>query len=57
MNDYVFFFKDSVLVGTEHMRYNTMFTLSKDFYDLNSIVEGLRVENRATILKIVKKHN
>jgi len=46
---------DSVLIGTEHMRNNTMFTLSHDFHDLNVIVESLRKDNRAVILKIVKK--
>ena len=47
------FSKDSILIGTEHMRNNTMFTLSHDFHDINKIVDGLRDENRATILKFV----
>jgi len=30
-----------------------MFTLSGDFFDLNSIVDGLRSESRAAILQLV----
>ena len=31
----------------------TMFTLNYDFFQMNSIVEKLRSENRATILELV----
>lgn len=41
------------MIGTEHMKNNTMFTLSHDFYDLNKIVDSLRKDNRAAILKFV----
>jgi hypothetical protein len=50
---YVFIFQDSVLIGYEHMRNATMFTLSGDFFDLNSVVDGLRSESRAAILQLV----
>jgi len=48
-----YLFKDSVLIGYEHMKNATMFTLSGDFYDLNSIVDSLRSESRAAILQLV----
>jgi hypothetical protein len=41
------------MLGVEHMDYATMFTLSQDFYDLNTIVDDLRDENRAMILQLL----
>jgi hypothetical protein len=34
---------------------NTMFTLNEHFMHLNAIVDSLRHEHRAVILKLVKK--
>jgi hypothetical protein len=45
--------KDSVMVGYEHMSNANMFTLSPDFHELNDIVDGLRNENRATVLQLL----
>lgn len=45
--------KDSVLIGTEHMQNNTMFTVSEHFRNLNTIVDSLRSEHRAAILQLV----
>ena len=47
-------FKDSVLIGTEHMKNNTMFTLADHFIHLNQIVDSLRSDHRAAILQLVK---
>ena len=52
------------MIGTEHMKNNTMFTVSRDFRgyrsnefnELNRIVKSLRNDNRAAILKFVS-HN
>ena len=45
------------MIGVEHMRDSTMFTLSNKFYDLNKVVDSLRQEHRAVILKMVNKES
>lgn len=42
-----------MLVGLEHMRNATMFTLNDEFADLNLIVDKLRTEHRATVLELL----
>ena len=42
-----------MLVGYEHMKNATMFTLDEHFLELNSIVDELRSQHRAAILELV----
>ncbi len=42
-----------MLIGAEHMKNATMFTVGHEFQDLNKIVDELRLDNRAAILELV----
>ena len=43
-----------MLVGSEYMRDSTMFTLSQNFSQLNTLVDDMRKNHRATILELVR---